>query len=178
MAADRLVLAPYDTRWPAAFEAERDRLQAELGSLAVRIDHHGSTSIPALAAKPIIDIQISVRSLVPLAVYRAPLERLGYTHKPHPDDAWCPYFYKPAAKPHTHHVHVVEAGGEPERRTLAFRDYLREHVDAAREYEQLKHNLAAACNRGELGTTDDYATAKTAFIEAVTNAALAAGYPR
>lgn len=173
-----LTVVPYDSRWPAAFDVERERLQSALGSLAVRIDHHGSTSIAGLAAKPIIDIQISVRSLVPLAAYGEVLERLGYTHKPHPDDAWCPYFYRPSIKPHTHHVHVVEAGGDPERRTLAFRDYLREHPEAARDYEQLKRDLVAAYDRGALATSDDYANGKTAFVEAITSAALAAGYPR
>jgi GrpB-like predicted nucleotidyltransferase (UPF0157 family) len=177
-AREPLLLVPYDPRWSADFDVERDRLQAAMGSLAVRIDHHGSTSVPGLAAKPIIDIQISVRSLVPLSAYAAPLEQLGYTHKPHPDDAWCPYFFKPASKPHTHHVHVVEAGGKPERRTLAFRDFLREHGDAARAYEQLKRELAAAYERGDLRTIDEYANAKTAFVEATFSAALAAGYPR
>jgi GrpB-like predicted nucleotidyltransferase (UPF0157 family) len=177
-AREPLLLVPYDSQWSAHFDVERDRLLAAMGALAVRIDHHGSTSVPGLAAKPIIDIQISVRSLAPLRAYAAPLQRLGYTHRPHADDAWSPYFFKPAGTPHTHHVHVVEAGREPERRTLAFRDFLREHTDAARAYEQLKWELVAAYDRGELQTIDDYANAKTVFVEATIKAALAAGYPR
>jgi GrpB-like predicted nucleotidyltransferase (UPF0157 family) len=177
-AREPLLLVPYDPQWPAEFDAERDRLEVAMGSLAVRIDHHGSTSVPGLAAKPIIDIQISVRSLVPLSAYATPLQDLGYTHRPHADDAWSPYFFKPASKPHTHHVHVVEADGEPELRTLAFRDFLREHHDAARAYEQLKWDLVAAYDRGELNSIDDYANAKTGFVETTIRAALAAGYPR
>src|SRR5215471_12195707 len=138
---ETLEIAPYDPAWPAAFAAERDRLAAVLGDLAIRIDHHGSTAVPGLAAKPVIDIQISVADLGPLAEYAARLARLGYVHVPHPDDAFCPFFHRPAAWPHTHHVHLVESGGIEERRTLAFRDYLREHSDAAREYEALKKRL-------------------------------------
>ena len=92
-----LEIVPYDARWPNAFAAEAVRLRNALGPLALRIDHNGSTSIPGLAAKAIIDIQISVAVLQP------------------------------------HHVQVVQNGAE-ERRTLTFRDYLREHGEAAREY--------------------------------------------
>lgn len=149
------------------FAAERERLAAALGSLARRIDHNGSTSVPGLAAKPIIDIQISVAALTPLAPLIDPLAPLGYVHMPHPDDAFCPFLHRPAAWPHTHHVHFVEAGGREERRTLAFRDYLRAHPDAAREYERLKRELAALTDAGDRSSREAYATAKTAFIERV-----------
>ena len=175
---ERLDLVAYDASWPAAFEAERERIAGALGSLAVRIDHHGSTAVPGLAAKPIVDVQVSVRSLVPLDVYCAALATLGYVHTPHPDDTWCPYFFKPHAWPHTHHLHLVEAGGEPERRTLAFRDYLRDHVEVAREYERLKRDLIRAYEAGELASPEAYAAAKTTFVTTITEAALAAGYPR
>src|SRR5262249_53412405 len=62
----------------------------------------------------------------------------------------CPFFHRPAAWPHTHHVHVVEAGGEEERRTLAFRDYLRAHPEVAREYAELKMRLARGFRGGDL----------------------------
>jgi len=87
---------------------------------------------------------------------------------PHPDDAFCPFFHRPAAWPHTHHVHVVEAGGEEERRTLAFRDYLREHGDAAREYEDLKRRLAPQYSATEFSSRQAYADAKAEFITRVT----------
>lgn len=123
-------IVAYDASWPRMFEAERDRIRAVLGARALRIDHHGSTSVPGLAAKPVIDIQISVRQLHPIEAYDHLLARIGYVHVPHPDDAFCPYFHRPAAWPHTHHIHVVRHGGDEECRTLAFRDYLREHEDA------------------------------------------------
>ena len=69
----------YDPGWPAAFDAEAHRLRATLGTLALRIDHNGSTSIPGLSAKPIIDIQVSVAALQPIATYRERLQAIGCT---------------------------------------------------------------------------------------------------
>jgi GrpB-like predicted nucleotidyltransferase (UPF0157 family) len=173
-----LEVVPYDADWPRAFRVERDRIAAALGTLALRIDHNGSTSIPGLAAKPIIDIQISVKRLHPIQAYAAGLAQLGYVHEPHPDDAFCPFFHRPAAWPHTHHVHVVEAGGGEERRTLAFRDYLREHSDKAREYEDLKRRLASQYSATDLSSRQRYADAKAEFITCIIERAFAAGYPR
>lgn len=175
---DVLEIRPYDPDWVVEFESERARLRAELGTIAVRIDHHGSTSVPGLWAKPVIDIQISVRTLQPFAVYSEPLESLGYVHLAHPDDSFAPFFYRPDVWPHTHHVHVVEAGGEEERKTLAFRDYLRERSDVARKYEALKRELAPSYSSSQLSSRQAYADAKGEFITAVTQQALAEGYPR
>jgi GrpB-like predicted nucleotidyltransferase (UPF0157 family) len=168
-------IAPYDPHWPAMFEAEAVRLHRVLGPLALRIDHHGSTAVPGLAAKPVIDIQISVATLHPLASYGQPLESLGYVHVPHADDAFCPFFHRPFQWPHTHHVHVVRAGGEEERRTLAFRDYLRQHQGAAHEYEQLKWQLMIEINPHDDAARETYAERKTAFVERILSLAFAAG---
>ena len=168
-----LEVVPYDPAWPAAFEAEGIRLREALGSLALRIDHNGSTSVPGLAAKPIIDIQVSVAALQPLAAYGDRLRAAGYAHVPHPDDSFCPFFYSPSRWPHTHHVHVVQAGGDEERRTLAFRDYLRDHVDAARAYEQLKYDLVRGLVPVDRESREAYARGKTDFIERTIASALA-----
>src|SRR4051812_30510426 len=120
-----IAIVPYDAAWPREFERERDRLEAGLGGLALRIEHNGSTAVPGLAAKPVIDIQISVARLQPLSAYAEPLARLGYVHAASADDDRCPFFHLPADWPHTHHVHVVEAGGEEERQTPAFPGHLR-----------------------------------------------------
>ena len=162
-----LSIVDYDPAWPAAFEGERERIAAALGRLALRIEHHGSTSVPGLAAKPIIDIQISVASLQPLQPYLDRLTPLRYVHVPHADDAFCPFLHRPAAWPHTHHVHLVESGGEEERRTLAFRDYLRTHDAAAREYERLKREMAARTDAGDPAAREAYARAKSAFVERI-----------
>jgi len=173
-----LEIVPYDPQWPVAFEAERRRLAAAFGELAVRIEHNGSTAVPGLAAKPVIDIQVSARRLHPIERYAPALERLGYVHLVHPDDAFAPFFHRPASWPHTHHVHVVQAGGEEERRTLAFRDYLRDHAEIAREYEALKRRLAPGYIATTAGSQQAYADAKGELIRAVTERALVEGYPR
>jgi GrpB-like predicted nucleotidyltransferase (UPF0157 family) len=74
---DAIVVAPYDPAWPVLFRAQAADLRAALGDVALRIDHIGSTSVPGLAAKPIVDVQISVADFEPLDAYRRPLERLG-----------------------------------------------------------------------------------------------------
>lgn len=168
-------LTPYDPNWPAMFAAEAIRLRRALGPVAVRIDHHGSTAVPGLAAKPVIDIQISVATLHRFESFGTPLETLGYVHVPHPDDTFCPFFHRPAEWPHTHHVHVVEAGGEEERRTLTFRDYLRQNRDAAHEYEQLKRRLITEINPRDAAARERYAERKTAFVERILALASAAG---
>jgi GrpB-like predicted nucleotidyltransferase (UPF0157 family) len=167
-----IALSPHDPEWPSMFAAEKMRLEQALGALARRVEHHGSTSIPGLAAKPIIDIQVSVESLQRLDAFIAALSPLGYVHAPHPDDARCPFFHRPADWPHTYHVHLVEAGGEEEARTLAFRDYLKQHPDVASEYEHLKHRLARESDGSTAAGREAYALAKTSFIERVTQLAL------
>ncbi len=173
-----LRIVSYDPEWPREFEAERERIGLALGELALRIDHNGSTSIPGVAAKPVIDIQISVERLHPIETYAPGLTQLGYVHVPHPDDARCPFFHRPSAWPHTHHLHVVQAGGDEERRTLAFRDYLREHSPLAQEYEALKRRLAPRYSAAEFASRQEYADAKGEFINRIVRLALAQDYPR
>ncbi|WP_327590494.1 GrpB family protein [Nonomuraea sp. NBC_00507] len=79
--ADLVEVVDYDRGWPARFAALGAAMRSALGDVAVRIDHIGSTSVPGLAAKPVIDIQISVRSFEPLEAFKAPLERLGLVHR-------------------------------------------------------------------------------------------------
>ena len=159
-----IAIVPYDPAWPLDFARERDRLQADLGELALRIEHHGSTAVRGLAAKPVIDIQISVARLQPLSAYAAALARLGYVHAASADDDRCPFFHRPASWPHTPPVHVVAAGGDEEQRTLAFRDYLRAHPDAAREYEALKRALAETFGGADAAGREAYANAKSDFV--------------
>jgi GrpB-like predicted nucleotidyltransferase (UPF0157 family) len=173
-----VTIVPYDSRWPGEFEIERERIALALRALALRIEHNGSTAVPGLAAKPVIDIQISVAALHPIEAYAGGLAPLGYVHVPHGDDAFCPFFHRPAKWPHTHHVHLVQAGGDEERRTLAFRDYLRDHAEVARDYETLKRTLADRFGGDELASREAYAGAKSVFINRIVGVALAEGYPR
>ena len=100
------------------------------------------------------------------------------THVPHPDDIHYPFLHRPAEWPHTHHIHVCEAGSQTERKHLAFRDFLREHPDSARQYEDLKYQLAAQHSAATFESRNAYADAKSSFIEPLIERALAAGYPR
>ena len=176
--AEPLLVVPYDPHWPVEFETERNRIARALGAVARRIDHHGSTAVPGLDAKPIIDMQISVDRLKPMQHYADPLASLGYMHMPHPDDQRCPFFHRPARWPHSHHVHVVETGGLEERRTLAFRDFLREHGDVARDYAALKRQLAGRYAADNPADREAYALAKSEFVERIVRIALQRGYPR
>ena len=109
----------------------------------MRVEHVGSTAVPGLAAKPILDLQLSVAALEPRAAYVEPLERLGYLFVPEPESPDYHFFGKPPERPRTHHVHVCAAGSEHESRHLAVRDFLRAHDNEAAAYEDLKRRLAA-----------------------------------
>lgn len=95
---DRLEMSDYKDHWVRMFESEKARLESALGDIAERVDHVGSTSIPGMAAKPIIDIQISVRNLHPMDGYKEVMQRLGYTHLSDspPGDHIYPLFHMPA----------------------------------------------------------------------------------
>jgi GrpB-like predicted nucleotidyltransferase (UPF0157 family) len=171
-------IVPYDPSWPSAFEAEAADLREVLGDLARSIQHVGSTAVPGLAAKPVIDIQISVRSLQPMRQYKKPLAALGYSYVPLGEfDLVYPYFEKPSAWPHTHHVHLCIVGSEQERTHLAFRDYLRIHPQVAQRYVELKRKLAAENDAHSLASRERYSLSKTEFVNAVVSEALAQGYP-
>lgn len=165
-------IAPYDAAWPGMFDAEAAVLREALGAVALRIDHVGSTAVPGLAAKPVIDIQISVADVNAAAAYRGPLEALGYLFTSDPNFPEYPFFGKPAAYPRTHHIHVCEAGGREERRHLAFREYLRAHPEVAAAYAGLKQQLAPRYQADVEADRAAYDGAKTAFIMPIEQQAL------
>ena len=140
--SDPIVVVPYDPAWPVLFCELGQKLRQVLGDVAVRIDHVGSTAVPGLAAKPVIDVQISVASLEPLDAYRSPLEAAGLSWRADNPDLTKRYFREAPGEWRTH-VHVRQAGSLGEQITLVFRDYLRTHPDDARNYAELKYHLAA-----------------------------------
>lgn len=170
--AEAIPIVPYDPAWPDHFLAEAARLREVLGDVALRIDHVGSTAVPGLAAKPIVDIQISVAAIAQTARYREPLERLGYAYTFDPEFPDYPFFGRPAAPPRTHHVHVGAAGSAEEHRHLAFREYLRAHPEVAAEYAALKRELAPRYRADRLADRQAYCDAKSAFILPVQGRAL------
>ncbi len=136
----------YRTEWVADFEAERDRLAEVFSGSGAAIEHIGSTAVPGLAAKPIIDVLVGVERLEDAEVRIEPLRALGYEYVPEyereiPDRR---YFRRPSRRPRTHHLHCVEHGGRLWRRHLAFRDRLRASPEKAAEYGALKRSLASA----------------------------------
>jgi GrpB-like predicted nucleotidyltransferase (UPF0157 family) len=133
-------VAAYDPAWPVRFAKLGRELRAGLGEIALRIDHIGSTSVPGLAAKPIVDIPVSVADFEPLAAYRPALEQLGYVYRAGNPERTKRYFREPPGRPRTH-VHVRQAGFS-EQWALLFRDYLRAHAEVAAEYEAVKRRLA------------------------------------
>jgi GrpB-like predicted nucleotidyltransferase (UPF0157 family) len=140
MSSDPIIVVAYDPSWPEHFAALGRRLRSELGAAALRIDHIGSTAVPGLAAKPVIDVQVSVAALEPMDVYRGALQRAGFVWRADNPELTKRYF-REAAGPRTH-LHVRRAGSFGEQLALLFRDYLRAHPDAAAEYAALKERLA------------------------------------
>lgn len=150
---DRVVISPYDPAWPVRFVQLAAPLRAALGAVALRIDHIGSTSIPGLAAKPIIDIQVSVAAFEPLDAFRQPLTQLGYVYRAENSDLAKRYFREAPGDPRTH-IHVRRAGSWSEQFALLFRDYLRCHPDDAARYAAVKRQLAEQYGADRHGYTD------------------------
>ena len=161
----RLVrLAEPTPRWPALFAAEAERLAVALRAFGPpRIEHCGSTAVPGLAAKPILDIAIGVpASAIDVPGLAAALVPLGYAHAPRAvPEPGHEVFGK--GDPRTHLLHVVTLHGEPWRRLLGFRDALRADPALAAEYAALKRELAARFP----GERSSYTAGKGAFIERV-----------
>jgi GrpB-like predicted nucleotidyltransferase (UPF0157 family) len=161
-------IVDYDPAWPAAAARELRLLGEALGGLAVRLDHVGSTAVPGLAAKPIIDLQVSVAALEPRAAFVEPLEAVGYLFVPYPDSPDYHFFGKPPERPRTHHVHVCLAGSHEERRHLAVRDLLRADPEEAARYEAVKRASVRLHPQDRLA----YMAGKEAFIVAMERRAL------
>ena len=157
--ASPIIVVPYAPEWPARFADLAARLRQTLGAVAVRIDHIGSTAVPGLAAKPIIDIQISVHSFEPFDAIRLPLERLGYVWRSDNADRTKRYFREPVGTPRTH-VHVRKWGSWSEQFALLFRDYVRAHPGVATRYAEIKRELAERYRDDRHGYTE----AKNPFI--------------
>jgi putative glutamine amidotransferase len=158
-------LADPDPAWPARYDAESARIVATLpAALVARIDHIGSTSVPGLPAKPFIDIQLSVTSMVPRNAYLEPLVAIGYRWGPDGfDDAHEFFSLKESDGERAVNLHVTQAGSEWERRHLAFRDALRADPEAAAAYAALKTDLAVAHPRDIVR----YVQGKSAFIRSL-----------
>jgi GrpB-like predicted nucleotidyltransferase (UPF0157 family) len=163
-------IVPYNRQWPEIFEKERQALLSVIGDKAVFIEHIGSTFVPRLGAKPIIDIMVGVQQLVDKDDYIQAIKELGYIYVPEYEetipDRW--FFYKGKPNLHTHHLNVVEFEKDFWRRHLLFRDYLRSHPYMAKKYYQLKNDLARRCGSNR----EAYTELKTAFVKSIEGLAI------
>lgn len=174
MRRDPIVISPYEPTWAEAFETERVRLEPVLGPWLVRpVEHIGSTSIPGMAAKGIIDMLAVVRVIDDIHRVRGPLQVLGWIHAPEPGEEEHRFrsFCTPDVAWRSHHLHVVEERSDDWRGWLAFRDYLRTHPGLASAYAALKRELAAR-HGADPNRREPYRTGKRAFIREVTELAL------
>ena len=161
---DEVVLAAYDPSWPEVFVGEAEAIRQVLGDVLVGIEHVGSTSIPGLASKPVIDIVVSVTPLMAGTARVPVLEALGYDCRGENGIPGRLFFRKGLWEfKRTHHLHLVEAGHEQWTSMLLFRDYLRSHPGDARRYEELKRALAEKFRDNRSA----YTNGKADFVQAV-----------
>ena len=176
--ADKIEIVDYDASWPRLFEEERARLESLLpADEIIAIEHAGSTAIPGLAAKPIIDIFVAVRSIeIAQATLVEPIEATGYVYWAENPDRSRMFFVKgmpPYGTRRTHHIHVLEPMNDAWQRVLVFRDHLREHPDEAERYHQLKRELAQRYRSDR----EAYTRAKDSYVLAVVEKARKASDP-
>lgn len=161
----KINVAAYDSGWITVFRTAKAELGASLISVGPVIEHVGSTSVPGLAAKPVVDIMVGIPdfsiadSVVPLVV------AAGYEYDPASEDAmpYRRYFRRRSHGRGTHHIHMVELGGDFWERHILFRDYLRKHEDVRQQYAELKLSLA----KREWPSGQEFCDAKTDFIRSV-----------
>ncbi|MBO0834783.1 MAG: GrpB family protein [Actinobacteria bacterium] len=156
-----ITLAAYDLRWPEMFAREASRIRSALESLAIRIEHVGSTSVPGLAAKPIIDIVVEVPDSADEAAYLPALEAAGYVLRIREPD-W--FEHRLLKGPDTYvNVHVFSTGATEIEQMILFRDWLRSHDDERDAYLAVKRDLAERTWRH----VQHYADAKTAIVQQI-----------
>jgi GrpB-like predicted nucleotidyltransferase (UPF0157 family) len=157
-------LVPYQPAWAKLFEQEAERLSAALGRHVIRVEHVGSTAVPGLDAKPILDIVVAVRDLTEAPVFEEALKPLGYVHKAENDRPGRLYFVKRLPDDRsTHHLNITELSTECWFTHVAFRDYLLSHPEARDEYRKLKRELASRHQHDRAA----YGEEKGRFIERI-----------
>ena len=163
-AEDSIIIQSYNCAWPKLAEAEISVIKALSDSPYVAIEHIGSTAVPLLASKPIIDIFITVASISEAHLWIAPLESLGYLYwSDNPDKSHLRFFkgMPPHGEKRTHHVHIVEASNNTIEHRILFRDILRSDAKIRQDYEALKLKLS----REQTQDRELYTDNKLSFIE-------------
>lgn len=158
-----VLVVPYDPRWQEEFAAASAEIIEVVGSSILAIHHVGSTAVPGLCAKPILDLLVSVEDFGPSLELVPDLEKLGYEFRPHEEIPDRHYFRRRRGTARTHHLSLAEPTSRHHRGTLAFRDALRSDPAAARRYGELKLELA----RRFPDDREAYIEGKSAFVAEV-----------
>jgi NAD-dependent deacetylase len=157
-----LEVVDYDPDWPRRFELEADLVEDALGDAVVAVEHMGSTAVPGLAAKPVIDLSVGLRRAELFQVQITAMERLGYEYLGENGLPGRLFFRKNEAGKRIHHVHAVEHDGEHWHRHRALRDYLRAHPEEAERYAAEKRRLA-----NQAATHEEYWKRKQPYVDAL-----------
>ncbi|WP_432665288.1 GrpB family protein [Wukongibacter baidiensis] len=153
-------VVPYNSQWRDEYQREAEKICSTMPNEIVEIHHIGSTSIPNIHAKPVIDILIGVKDIEKVDKYNKGMEELGYIPKGELGILGRRFFLKGLYN-RTHHVHIFQAGNPEIERHLNFRDYMIAHPDKAKNYEELKKDLAAQFRYDNVG----YCNGKDAFVK-------------
>jgi len=161
LARGTVKLLPYSPKWAEAFEKEKKLLSRILNRIVVDIQHIGSTSIPGIVAKPIIDIQLAVHSLPEVSEIRSKLEEVGYEYRENGSDDTQILFVKGSEEKRTYYLHISELESSQWQNSIGFRDYLRKNPKRAEQYSNLKKDLASKYS----SYRDKYTASKAKFIQ-------------
>lgn len=156
-----ITIVDYDPRWPVKFQQHAAKIRQAIGHLVLRLEHIGSTSVPGLAAKPIIDILLVVKDAAKETDYLHPLESAGYVLRVREPDFDEHRMFRTSER--DVHVHIFGEGSKEIARYLDFRDHLGRHESDRKRYEALKQKLATQ----DWSDMDAYAAAKGPFIESI-----------
>lgn len=167
MSSKRLLLVPYDPAWPRLFQEEAERIEAAIGAYVLRVEHVGSTAVPKLLAKPVIDIGVAVYSTADADACIAPLTALGYEYREmHGDDSTRRYYVLDQNGRRAVQIHVYIVPSQAWDEMLRFRDALRADPELAASYAAEKRRVAdsVAWNKGA------YSVAKGPFVRRILDA--------
>lgn len=167
----QVIIVDYNPQWPHMYEQEKSRIQDAIGEYLIDIQHVGSTAIPGLSAKPIIDIMPVIRNISLVEQCVKPLEALDYLYKGELGIPGRHYFSKPIDSSQTgrlYHLHMVEKGHDQWAMYQLFREYMLLHPESVREYDTLKRELAIQYGSDRAAYTE----AKAPFIESIIRASV------
>ena len=164
----QVIVTPYQASWPEAFQEAKEQLEKIFGDRLLAVHHIGSTAVPGLSAKPILDILPVVDSLDGIEAFDAAMEQIGYEAK---GEFGMPgrRYYRKGGDARTHHIHLYASGNPEIIRHVVFRDYLREHPQEVEAYSTIKEQLA----RQFPEDISAYIAGKDSFVKAMEQRALA-----